>query len=426
MTTRTKSEELNFYSGMTEPVDDSSAIDCLDDPLMEISEKFYSMGEVIKGHGSGNGAYVNFGGYRFPNILAPAKACTGEVYGVVSWEAHRQLYTHPATSSSLFKGSVEPFFGPTLSPKDPPEHTKYRAVMQLGFMPKQIEGYKDSIARPVLARRFSALRKKGRADLVREINVFYPYEIVGRIVGYDFADVEFVAACMDGIWQGNRDIDTAVKAGKDLREYAAKLIAKRRANPKDDYVSALFDAEVDGKKITEEQLVGLVNHFLSGGIETTYRQTSLLVYDLLNHPEQLELLRGNRELIPRAVEETLRYDGIGGSTCRTLTEDAEICGARIPKGSVVFTFHLCANRDPSRWENPHDYDIARPQQRHLSFAMGPHMCIGQHLARFLLGEYLTHLLDDFPNVRWDPKAQVSKPTGWNQRACSALPVVWDA
>lgn len=180
-----------------------------------------------------------------------------------------------------------------------------------------------------------------------------------------------------------------------------------------------------GREITEENLVGLVNHFLSGGIETTYRQTSLLVYDLLTHPEQLELLRGNRKLIPRAVEETLRYDGIGGSTCRTFTEDAEICGTRIPKDSVVFTSHLCANRDPSRWANPHEYDIARPQQRQLSFAMGPHMCIGQHLARFLLGEYLAHFLNDFANVRWDPKAHIPKPTGWNQRACSSLSVVWD-
>jgi len=75
-------------------------------------------------------------------------------------------------------------------------------------MPKQIESYKDTIARPILSRRFSGLREKGRADLVRKINVFYPYEIVGKIVGYDFAHVEFVATCMDGIWQGNHDIET--------------------------------------------------------------------------------------------------------------------------------------------------------------------------------------------------------------------------
>ena len=118
-------EELSVYGGMTEPVDESSAIDALDDPLTEISEKFHSTGEVIKGHGLEDGTYIDFCGYKFPNILAPAAMCTGEVHGLTSYDAHQQFYTNPAVSSSLFKGSVEPFFGPTLTPRDAPEHTKY-------------------------------------------------------------------------------------------------------------------------------------------------------------------------------------------------------------------------------------------------------------------------------------------------------------
>ena len=150
------------------------------------------------------------------------------------------------------------------------------------------------------------------------------------------------------------------------------------------------------------------------------------MYDLLTNPDQLELLRNNRELIPAAVEENLRHNGIGGSTCRIVTEDVEICGTAIPKDTVVFTFHLSANRDPSRWENPHQFDITRPMQKQLTFAMGPHMCIGQHFARFLLGEFLTHFLDDLPNVRWDPEVTTPpKPRGWNQRGCTSQPVVWD-
>ena len=420
-----EAEELTLYTGMTEPVDDSSAIDALDDPVTEITEKLYSLGEVIEGHGLEGGTYVDFGGYRLPNILAPVALCQGKVYGVVSYNAHQQLYTNPATSSSLFQGTMEPFFGPTLSPRDAPDHTTYRAIMQRGFTPKQIENYKDAVARPVLERRFAALKKKGRADLVREINMFYPYEIVGRIVGYDLKDIEFVASSIDKIWQGNRDVNIALEGGNNLKEYTLKLINKRRADPQDDYVSALLEAEVDGEKISDDNLVGLVNHFLSGGIETTSRQTSMLVYDLLSNPDQFELLRNNRDLIPAAMEENLRHNGIGGSTCRNVTEDIEICGTTIPKDSVVFTFHLAASRDPSRWENPHKFDITRPIQKHFTFAMGPHMCIGQHFARFLLSEFLTHFLDDLPNVRWDPSQPAPKPKGWNQRACVSQPVVWD-
>ena len=417
--------EQVLYGGITDPVDDSSAVDALEDPLREISEKFYSTGDVITGTGEENGAYVRFGGYRLPNILAPGAMCTGPVYGVVSYEAHRQLYTNPATSSSLFEGSVEPFFGRTLSPRDAPEHTKFRNVMQRGFMPKQIESYKDTIARPVLNRRFSAIKANGKADLVRELNVFYPYEIVGSIVGYGTTDLEFLAGCMDGIWQANRDINRALEAGQKLQDFALALIEKRRKEPKDDFVSAMLEAEVDGQKISDADMIGLVNHLFSGGIETTSRQTNVLVFDLLSHPDQLGLLRSNRELIRAAVEENLRYNGIGGSTCRVVKEAIEICGTAIPEDAVVFTFHDVASRDPARWENPHTFDITRPVQKHFTFAMGPHMCIGQHLARFLLAVYLEHFLDDLPNVRWDSDATIPKVTGWNQRSCSSLPVIWD-
>lgn len=418
-------EALTLYSGTIETLDNSSELDALVDAVRETSEKFHRMGPVIKGYGEENGTFVNFGGYRLPNIVAPATLCTGEVYAVVSYDAHMKMYTNPAISSSLFKGTVEPFFGPTLSPKDAPEHPKYRAVMQRGFTPKKIEMYKDTVVRPVLARRFSALKKKGKADLVKEINIFYPYEAIGTIVGYDLADIEFVANCMHKIWQGNVDVNTAIEGGTDLQKYAAKLIEKRRKKPGEDYVSALLEAEIDGEKISDHDLVGLVNHFLSGGIETTYKQTSLLVFELLNNPDQLEILRNNRELIPNAIEEVLRYSGIGGITCRNTIEAVGICGVTIPKDAVVFTLHLAANRDPRRWENPNQFDVSRPIQKHMSFAAGGHMCIGQHMARLLLSEYLNHFLDDLPKVRWDPSAPAAKVTGWSQRAANSLPVIWD-
>ena len=419
-------EELTSYSGMIESIDDSGELDALDDAIKETNEKLYSLGDVIKGHGEDNGTFVNFGGYRFPNMLAPASMCTGEVYAVVSYDAHQQLYGNPGTSSMLFKGTVETFFGPTLTPRDAPDHTKYRAVMQRGFTPKQIESYKDTIVRPVLNRRFNELKRKGKADLVRELNIFYPYEIIGKIVGYDLKDIQFVAESMDKIWKGNVDIDIATEGGDGLRDYAAKLIAKRRAERSDDLISAMLEAEIDGEKISDFDLIGLINHTLSGGIETTYKQTGLLVYELLNNPDQMELLRNNRDLMPKAVEESLRFNGIGGIVCRNTKDDIEVCGTVIPKDSVVFTFHMAANRDPARWENSNKFDITRPIQRQMSFASGPHMCIGQHIARVMLGEYVNHFLDDLPNVRWDPDAPKPRITGWSQRASNTLPVVWDS
>lgn len=422
---QTATDQLAYFKGSTEPVDDSSFTDNLKDPIKETTEKFYSMGSIIKGHGEENGAYINFGGYRLPNILAPAEMCLDEVYGAVSFDAVQQIYTNPATSSSLFKGSIEPFFGPTLSPRDGNDHTAHRAVMQRGFTPKQIQNYKDAVARPVLKRRFSQLKGKGHADLYRELNALYPFEIIGKIVGYDYKDIEHVADCFDRIWQGNTDINAALQAGTELKDYARQLINKRRQEPKEDYVSALLSSEVDGESLDETNLVGLVNHLLSGGIETTSRQTNMLIFDLLNHPDQLALLKNDRKLISGAVEESLRYDGIGAMVCRNVLEDIEVCGTKIPKDSVVFTFHLAANRDPSHWENPHTFDITRPIKRHQSFATGAHMCIGQHFARFMMSEYLEHILDDMPNLRWNPEVDTPQVVGWSQRSPTSLPVVWD-
>jgi cytochrome P450 len=415
-------EELMFSHS-----DHTSELDALEDSTRQVADRFHAMGPVIRGHGSKGGTFVRFGDLEFPNILAPARMCEGEVFAAVSWEAHRLLYTNPTVfSSTLFEESVGAFWGPALTPMDPPEHTKYRLIMQRGFTPKYIKGYEDTIIRPVLSRRFNAFKHKGSTDLVREINVFYPYEIVGRIVGFEPGDVAFVSSCFSRIWQANVDIQVALKGAQDLRAYTAKLIAARRQSAREDLVSAMLQEEVDGMRLPDENLVGMVNHLMSGGIETTYRQTGVLMNCLLRYPEQFELVKRNRRLIPNAVEESLRYDGIGGIVCRRAIQDGELCGTQIPKGCVVFTFPGVANRDPTRWPNPHAFDLQRQVVSHMMFSAGPHSCIGQHLARFMLGRYLEHVIDDLPNVRWDPALkEIPKITGWTQRTSLTLPVVWD-
>jgi cytochrome P450 len=151
-----------------------------------------------------------------------------------------------------------------------------------------------------------------------------------------------------------------------------------------------------------------------------------LVHNLLSHPDQFEALKLDRTLIPSAVEESLRYEGIGGLVCRRALEDTNLCGTGIPKGSVVFIMHCVTDRDRSRWEDPDVFNIRRLRQPHIQFGNGPHSCIGQHLARFMLARYVEHLIDDLPNLRWDPSLQAPpKITGWTQRHPLSLPVVWD-
>ncbi len=410
--------------------DHTANIDSREDAVREIADELFAMGPVVRGSGfvRPEGAGVRFGHLEFPNILIPAEACEGECFAAVSWEAARTVYLNSKTFvSSIFEKSVGAFWGPALTTLDPPEHTKYRSIMELGFTPKHVKGYEDTIIRPVIERRFNAIKGRGRADLVRELNCFYPYEIVGRIVGFDSADIGFVARCFNRIWLANINPQAAFEAGNALKEYSARLIAARRREPRDDLVSAMAKAQVDGKPLQDVNYVAMVNHLMAGGIDTTFRQSGNLAHTLLSNPDQFELVKENRDLIPNAVEESLRYEGVGGIVGRLAAEDFDLCGVRIPRGAIVFTFHGVENRDPSRWEAPHAFDVQRPRLPHMQFSNGPHSCIGQHLARFMLARYLEHLIDDLPKLRWDPHVETKpKITGWTQRTPLSLPVVWDA
>jgi cytochrome P450 len=411
--------------------DDTTEIDEYDDPVREIAAKLHAAGPVVRGEGlltEKGGAAVRFAGITFPNILTPPGYCEQDCFCAVSWDAARAVYMNSKVfSSTVFEESVGAFWGPALSPMDPPEHTKYRSIMQLGFTPKRIASYEERIINPIITKRFDAIKGKGKADLVRELNAFYPFEIVGTIVGFDPSIVGFVGACFNRIWHANVDPAGAYAAGTALKAYSKNLIESRRGQlPKEDLVSAMIEAEVDGAPLVEERFVAMINHFMAGGIDTTYGQSGNLVHTLLTHPEQFEALKQERSLIPAAVEESLRYEGIGGIVCRRAIEDADLCGTFIPKGSVVFLMHGVADRDASRWENPDTFDIRRARQPHIQFGSGPHSCIGQHLARFMLARYVEHLIDDLPNLRWDPAQAPPRITGWTQRHPVRLPVVWDS
>jgi cytochrome P450 len=411
--------------------DDTTEIDAYDDPVREIAVRLHAAGPVIRGEGlltSKGGAAVRFAGVTFPNILTPPSYCEQGCFCAVGWDAVRAVYMNPKVfSSTVFEESLGAFWGPALSPMDPPEHTKYRSIMQLGFTPKRIAAYEETIINPIITRRFDAIKHLGKADLVRELNAFYPFEIVGAIVGFDSSKVAFVGACFNRIWHANVDPQGAYAAALALKTYSKNLIESRRGQPpKDDLVSAMMEAEVDGAPLSEERFVAMINHFMAGGIDTTYGQSGNLVHTLLSHSEQFEALKQDRGLIPGAIEESLRYEGIGGIVCRRAIADTDLCGTFIPKGSVVFIMHGVADRDRSRWENPDVFDVRRTRQPHIQFGSGPHSCIGQHLARFMLARYVEHLIDDLPNLRWDPTSTAPpKITGWTQRHPVTLPVVWD-
>jgi cytochrome P450 len=276
-----------------------------------------------------------------------------------------------------------------------------------------------------MTRRFSELRPKGRADLVRDLTPYNAYDITGGIIGFDPEDIAYVATCLTDAHAANVDPKRG-RAGIDAqRAYAKELIDARRAAPRDDLVSSMINSEVDGHPITDEYLIGLVNMLLGGGIDTIYKQSGNIVALLIDHPDQFDLLRANRELIPRFVDESLRYEGVACMFARQATQESTLLGTLIPKDAIVFGMNGVVNRDPDRWSDPHRLDVMREPKPHMQFSSGAHSCLGALVARRALSVFIEHLIDDLPNLRWDPSKPHPRITGWHFRSPLRLPVLWD-
>jgi cytochrome P450 len=221
------------------------------------------------------------------------------------------------------------------------------------------------------------------------------------------------------------DIERGLGASQWLYDYFAAVIADRRLEPRDDVISVLVQAELDGQQLTDDEIIAFLRLLLPAGAETTYRSSSNLMFGLLTNPDQLAALRDDRSLMQQAIEEGLRWEppltGIG----RTATRDVEIEGVVIPAGSPVAVEMASANRDPARWDDPDAFDIHREMQTHMSFAHGPHTCLGMHLARMETTVALNRVLDRLPNLRLDPAADDVFISGMAFRAPNQLPVLFD-
>jgi cytochrome P450 len=407
--------------------DDTSYVDGLDDPVRTVAE-LQKLGPIIRGESLQTGYMMRFGDVILPNILTSPQRLENGVFAALTWEAGRAVYMDPARfSSSALSDISGKNWGHNLSEMDPPIHTKFRMIVQKGFMPKMVASWDADIIRPILKQSFDAIKPKGHADLVRELTAFFPYKIVGAVVGFDPEDIVFVGRAFHNLYQGRLNPETAQQASIDLKSYSKKLIDARRRSPTSDLVSVMTLSEIDDEPIPDETFIGMVIHLMAGGIDTVYRISSNIVHLLLNHPEQFERLKADRTLISSTIEETLRYQGVASMLPRMVMEDTDLLGVHMPKGSIVYVINAAVNRDPARWSDPHTFDISRAPLPHMAFGNGAHSCIGVHLARFELKQYLEHVLDDLPNLRWDPSVKdIPRITGWTIRGTNSLPVVWGA
>ena len=220
------------------------------------------------------------------------------------------------------------------------------------------------------------------------------------------------------------DPDNGLKASAAMLEYLTEHVEARRRAPGTDLISDLVTSEMDGEMLSDEEIYSFLRLLLPAGAETTYRASGNFLFGLLTHPDQLDALRADRSLMPHAVEEAIRWESPLLITSRRATRDVELAGVEIPEGTAVIANIGSANHDESRWDHPEDFDIRREPQPQIAFGVGPHMCLGMHLARLELKVAVNRLLDRLPNLRLDPDGDDPHIHGERFRSPTSLPVLF--
>jgi cholest-4-en-3-one 26-monooxygenase len=293
---------------------------------------------------------------------------------------------------------------------DPPLHTRYRRLVNKGFTPRMVAQLRDRI-HSATDEIIDSVIEQGSADFVTDIAAELPLIVIADTLGVPDEDRHRMFDWSNRMI-GNEDPEyqtageVAQVASMELYAYASELFAAKRASPKDDLMSVLTDVEIDGEKLSEFELEMFFLLLTVAGNETTRNLISGAMAAFFDHPDQWELLRNDRSLLPTAVEEMLRYVTPVMNFRRQSTSRFELGGQVIEEDSKVVFFHISGNRDEAVFDQPQRFDITRNPNPHLAFgAGGPHFCLGANLARMEIRVMFEHLLERMPDMELDGPVQ---------------------
>jgi cytochrome P450 len=315
---------------------------------------------------------------------------------------------------------------------DPPDHTRLRALASAAFTPRRVEQLRSHIE-DVMNGLIDRVRAQGQMDVIADFAAPAPAIITAEMLGVpteDHADLKDWSqdfAEMLGNFQHNPErYPRVLRSLENLSTYFREAMKKQRSAPRDGLIRAMMEAEVEGERLNEEEIIANLIVTMVGGQETTTNLIGNGLLTLLRHPAELEKLRANPALIASAVEELLRFESPSQHTARLAPEDTQLGGKSIRKRQAVIAVMGAGNRDPERFPEPDRLDLERKDNRHLAFGWAAHFCFGAALAR-LEGQIAFRLLLDRLQ---DLKMVTAAPLVWRHnlglRGLTALPVTFNA
>jgi cytochrome P450 len=310
---------------------------------------------------------------------------------------------------------------------DPPAHTRLRSLASHAFTPRRVAVLREHI-QDIAERLLDAVEPRGRMEVIEDFAAPLPAIVTAEMLGVPVEDhgtlkgwsADFAEIL--GNFQHNPErAARTLRATEAMTTYFREAIREQRTHPREGLIHALLTAEIDGDRLTEEEVVANCIITMVGGQETTTNLIGNGVLSLLRHPAEMARLRADRTLVPSAVEELLRYESPSQHTARLAPEDVELGGRQIRKRQAVIAVMGAANRDPERFADPDRLDLGRADNRHVAFGWGAHFCFGAPLARIEGQLAFEALLRRFPDLALEPG-----PLVWRQnlglRGLESLPV----
>lgn len=381
---------------------------------------------IVETVGDERDPYPDFAEHRKSSPVDRSEGFAGEgVYSVYRYgDVARVLREPDDFSSRVYVPAVGLVFGPSILQMDGSEHHRRRGLIGGSFRRRALEAKTATLIEPTVHALIDAFAAGGRAELVRELTIRYPIQIISGLLGIPPADHERFTVLSLHMIGFAHDIERGIRASNELKEYFARILAERRREPGDDLISELARADIGGEPVGDEEIFGFLRLLLPAGAETTYRLLGNLLFALLTNPAQLDAVRADRALLPRAIEEALRWESPVQYISREATRDVTIAGVDVPAGSHVSCALGSANHDETVFADPERYDLFAERAPHLAFAEGPHRCLGEHLARLETTVALNALFDRLPDLRLDTDGGEAHVQGVPFRSPNRLPVTF--
>ena len=323
---------------------------------------------------------------------------------------------------------IDPFGGaPTILTADPPIHSRLRKLVSKAFTPRRVRELEPRV-REITADLLSQANNSSEIEAMAALANPLPVIVIAEMLGVSAGDhAQFKQWSNDLISSFGQESITSgpsaagIAARNALRGYLAEAIKQRSANPAEDLISALVTARDESDALSEDELLAFVVLLLLAGNETTTNLIGNGLLALCRHPEQQQRLRANRDLIPSAIEEMLRFDPPVQMTLRVPTAATNVSGTDIPAGSLCFILLAAANRDPGHFRQPENFDVARDPNEHVAFGEGIHFCLGAPLARLEGAIAMELMLEKFPRLQLaNPQAKLEYRGSMALRGLSEL------